>query len=94
MKTKILGLMVVDRIKEAGETQKVLSEYSHIIKTRLGFHEVTENVCSRYGIILLQLAGDQVKCEQLEEKLGKIPGIQLNSMVFDPELVNVSVCEN
>jgi hypothetical protein len=94
MTTKILGLMVIDRIKEAGETQKVLAEYAQVIKTRLGFHEVTENVCSRHGIIILQIAGDADKCEQLEEKLSEISGIQLKSMVFNPELVNVSVCEN
>lgn len=94
MTTKILGLMVVDRIKEAGETQKVLTEFAQVIKTRLGFHEVTENVCSRHGIIILQLAGESESCQMLEDKLAKIPGIQLKSMVFDPELINVSVCEN
>ncbi len=79
---RILGLLITDRIKEAGRTQLALTRYAHIIKSRLGFHEVTEDVCSRVGIIILQLAGDQETCDQLEKELSQIGGLELQRMVF------------
>ncbi len=79
---RILGLLITDRIKEAGRTQLALTRYAHVIKSRLGFHEVTEDVCSRVGIIILQLAGDQETCDQLEKELSLIGGLELQRMVF------------
>jgi hypothetical protein len=80
---RILGLLITDRIKEAGYAQKTLSRYAHIIKSRLGFHEVTENVCSRVGIIILQLSGDPSECEKLESELREIGGIEIQRMLFN-----------
>jgi len=79
---RIIGLLITDRIKEAGQTQKTLSKYAHVVKTRLGFHEVTEDICSRVGIIILQLAGTPEECLKLEHELSKIDGIEVQRMVF------------
>jgi hypothetical protein len=80
---RILGLLITDRIKEAGMTQKILTKYAHVIKCRLGFHEVTEDVCSRVGVILLQLAGNPSEFDKLEEELSRIGGLELQRMVFN-----------
>jgi hypothetical protein len=80
---RILGILISDRIKEAGRTQLVLSDYAHLIKSRLGFHEVSEDVCSRTGIILLQLTGQAAEYDELEEKLRQIGGIELQKMSFN-----------
>ncbi len=79
---RILGLLITDRIKEAGRTQEVLSRYGHIIKSRLGFHEVTEDVCSRVGVILLQLSGRSSEFNELEEALAEIGGLEVQHMRF------------
>jgi len=79
---RIIGLLISDRIKESGLTQKTLSAYSHIIKSRLGFHEVTEDICSRVGVIILQLAGNTEECDKLESELSRIGGIEVQRMVF------------
>ena len=79
---RILGILITDRIKEAGLTQKILSEYAHVIKSRLGFHEVTEAVCSRVGIIVLQLSGKNTEMDKLEAALHKIEGIEVQKMQF------------
>lgn len=79
---RILGILITDRIKEAGRTQAVLSEYAGIIKSRLGFHEVSEDVCSRSGVILLQLTGNSSEFDKLEHHLGEIGGIELQRMSF------------
>jgi hypothetical protein len=80
---RIIGLLITDRIKEAGHTQQVLTRYSHVIKSRLGFHEVTEEVCSRVGVVILQLAGSTEECTKLEEELGKVGGLDIQRMIFN-----------
>jgi ribosome biogenesis SPOUT family RNA methylase Rps3 len=79
---RIVGLLITDRIKEAGRTQQLLSNYAHIIKSRLGFHEVTEDVCSRVGVIILQLSGDPEEFDRLEGELGLIGGLEIKHMSF------------
>jgi hypothetical protein len=79
---RILGLLITDRIKEAGKTQEVLSSFAPIIKSRLGFHEVTEQVCSRVGFILLNVSGPKDQCDHLEAELNDIGGLELQKMVF------------
>lgn len=56
-KLTILGIKIEDRMKEAGEVQKLLSRYGCSIKTRLGLHEVAGDYCSTSGLIILELAG-------------------------------------
>ena len=79
---RIIGLLITDRIKEAGRTQQALTKYAHVIKSRLGFHEVSEEVCSRVGVIILQLAGNAEECKNLEQELSQIGGLELQRMVF------------
>lgn len=79
---RIIGIHLLDRIKEAGKTQKLLTEYSDYIKTRLGFHEVTSQTCSRNGLIVIEMRGDKEKWDSLQEKLDKIEGITVKDMNF------------
>jgi hypothetical protein len=80
---RIIGLLITDRIKEAGRIQEVLSKYAHLIKSRLGFHEVSEDKCSRVGLIILQVAGHKNDFETLEEEFNEIGGIEVRHMIFN-----------
>lgn len=80
--TRILGLLITDRIKEAGRTQLLLTKHSKLIRTRLGFHELNDNVCSRVGIILLHLIGSPSEWEVFENELGEIEGLEVKQMSF------------
>jgi hypothetical protein len=80
---KIIGIRVVDRIKETGFTQEVLSRYSGMITTRLGFHELNDGVCSREGFIILHLKGDPAEWKRMAEELKAIGGIEVLEMDFD-----------
>jgi hypothetical protein len=82
---KILGIKIIDRIKEAGLTQGILSKYARLITTRLGFHELTTELCSREAYILLHLTGTAVETGKLHSDLRKLGGIEIREMIFDDE---------
>ncbi len=77
---RIIAVRVVDRIKESGHTQDVLSKHSAIIKSRLGFHELNEDRCSREGYILLHLKNNEEGMKNLMDDLDKIYGIEIKRM--------------
>jgi metal-responsive CopG/Arc/MetJ family transcriptional regulator len=79
---RIIGLLITDRIKEAGKTQEVLTRHAHIIKSRLGFHEVSESICSRVGFIILQVVGNNEEFENFLKELNEIRGVEVQQMVF------------
>jgi hypothetical protein len=80
---RIIGLLITDRIKETGRTQEILTKHANIIKSRLGFHEVSEEKCSRIGFILLQITGNHHDYEELESELSEIGGIEIQRMIFN-----------
>lgn len=82
---KILGVRIIDRIKEAGLTQEILSRHATVITTRLGFHEVSDSVCSREANIILHLNGDPADTEKLRSDLDSIGGVVINEMIFSKE---------
>jgi len=78
----ILGIRINDRIKEAGNVQKVLTMYGCSIKTRVGLHEVTDNHCSTSGLVILELTGPQADQDNLKKELEAIQGITMKRMEF------------
>ncbi len=85
MKTEIniVAIKVLDRIKESGRLQKILSLHSSVIKTRFGFHELSEAKCSRSGLIILELSGSDSDCHHLIDELKQIGGIIVEVMTFN-----------
>ena len=79
---RILGVLITDRQKEAGDVQKVLTKYGCSIKTRLGLHEVSDDLCSTSGLVLLELFGDISEMDKLEKELDAVAGAQVQKMVF------------
>jgi hypothetical protein len=85
---KVLGIKITDRIKEIGLTQEVLSRHASVITTRLGFHELTEERCSREAYIILHLSVEPSESEKLISELKEIGGIELREMNFDKDELN------
>lgn len=81
-KHMIVGIHITDRIKKAGEVQKVFTKFGCCIKTRVGLHDVSENYCATGGIILLELWGDPQAWKEMVGKLKKIKGVEVKQMVF------------
>jgi len=79
----VLGILVTNRVENAGQVQKVLTDCGCFIKTRVGLHEVTENICAPTGLILLELFGDDKAYAEVENKMKEIKGLQVQKMLFD-----------
>jgi hypothetical protein len=79
---KILGIKIIDRIKEAGLTQAILSKHASVITTRLGFHEVTDSVCSREAYIILHLNDNADDSGKLVNELKPVGGIEVREITF------------
>lgn len=91
---KLIGIKIIDRIKEAGLTQGILSKHSSVIITRLGFHEVTESVCSREAYIVLHLKDGENGSSQLLSDLKDLGGIELKEVDFPSEQTKDNPKEN
>ena len=79
----VVGVHITERVKHAGEIQKIFTEFGCQIRTRLGLHEANKGVCSPNGLILLELVDDAAKVASLKAKLTSIEGVEVQSMVFD-----------
>jgi len=79
----IVGVHITDRLENAARVQQVFTEYGCNIKTRLGLHEASADVCSPNGLVLLEMVGDEGHCLGIMNKLAAIRGVHVRSMVFD-----------
>lgn len=79
--TTIFGIRLDNRTQTAVEFQKVLTHFGCSIKTRLGLHEVANNVCAPNGLILLEII-DDAEAMKMREELLEIPNLELQSMKF------------
>ena len=78
----ILGIHVSDRLKNAAEVQKVFTQYGCNIKTRIGLHDASENVCSPSGVVLIEFFGSEDQADGMKTKLSAVEGVQVQKMVF------------
>lgn len=78
----IVVIKVLDRIKESARFQSILSKNSGLIKTRFGFHELHDSKCSRNGLVILELAGNEEECNDFMEELRNLRGIIVEVMSF------------
>lgn len=79
----VVGVHITERVKHAGEVQKVFTEFGCQIRTRLGLHEADKKVCSPNGLIILDMVDDDAQVASLKKKLTAIDGVEVQFMVFD-----------
>ena len=81
----LFGIHINDRVHRVPDVQQLFSDYGCFITTRIGLHHVDENACSPRGLILLEMFGDEIKCQELSAKLSAIDGVEVQQMTFDHE---------
>ncbi len=79
----ILGVHITNRADLAGEVQDVFTEYGCNIKTRVGFHDLSETYSSPTGVIVLDMFGEEAVCEEMARKLAAIEGVGIQKMIFE-----------
>ncbi|MBN2694641.1 hypothetical protein JXR93_08260 [bacterium] len=81
MGQKIMGIYVNNRIEKTIELQKLLSKYGCSIRTRIGLHDASEEICSPAGVILLDLVDNSEEIEKLKADVTSI-GLNVQMMIF------------
>lgn len=81
-KHMIFGVHVSNRVKKATDVQAIFTQYGCNIRTRLGLHDASNNVCAPNGVIILEMVGDEKLCNEMADKLSSIDGVQVQKMVF------------
>ena len=78
----IVAIHVTDRVKQAAEVQKVLTDYGANIKTRIGLHEAMGASVAHNGVILLEMVGPKKQCLGIIGVLEAIAGVEAKSISF------------
>jgi hypothetical protein len=79
---RILGIYVNDRFKDSEKLQSILTKYGCTIRTRLGLHNMDDELAGDTRLILLELSGDLQECLRLENELLGIEDLDVQKMVF------------
>lgn len=71
----IIGIKMDNRVANAAHLQEALTKNGCKIKTRLGMHDISDDACANYGLIVLQPCGEPAEVEQLTHDLNALEGI-------------------
>ncbi|MFA5035225.1 MAG: hypothetical protein WC500_05550 [Candidatus Margulisiibacteriota bacterium] len=80
MKKTLLIIQLDHRSKNAVNVQAVLTASGCFIKTRLGIHDGTPELCADQGLIILELVGKKSDHLKLEKNLKKIKGVKAKAV--------------
>lgn len=78
----IMAIKINDRPDHAPEIQEILTKYGCNIKTRVGFHDVSEDQCSMDGLIMLQLYGRKTDVQGMYDELNKVDSVKVKFIDF------------
>lgn len=78
----ILAIQINGRSNKAPHVQEILTKYGCNIRTRVGFHETSDDNCSMDGILILQLFGEEEKIRTMKEELNALDGIKAKEIEF------------
>lgn len=80
--TTVLGVLLRKRTQTSENFQLILSKHGCLIKTRIGIHNASNNVCSPDGVILLDVIGNDSDIEALENDIKALEGAEVQKMSF------------
>ena len=79
----IIGIKMDNRVANAARLQEALTKNGCKIKTRLGMHDISDDTCANFGIIVLQPCGEKAEVEQLVKDLNALAGITAKYIDLD-----------
>lgn len=78
----ILAIKVDGRTSNAVHVQEILTKFGCNIKTRVGFHEASADLCATDGIIILQLFGEDTVGKTMCAEFDKLNGVSSKIIEF------------
>ncbi|NCB41353.1 MAG: hypothetical protein EOM59_01835 [Clostridia bacterium] len=78
----ILAIKVDGRTSNAVHVQEILTKFGCNIKTRVGFHEASADLCATDGIIILQLFGEADVAKAMLQELTQLDGVSPKIIEF------------
>lgn len=78
----ILAIKVDGRTSNAVHVQEILTKFGCNIKTRVGFHEASQDLCATDGIIILQLFGGEEIAKAMCKDLDQLDGVSPKIIEF------------
>jgi len=79
---RLLAIQVNGRLAQAPLVQGVLTKYGCNIKTRVGFHEATEDQCAMDGVLVLELIGKNADIDAMIVELKGLDGVIPKTIEF------------
>lgn len=79
---KLMAIKQEDRVKSAVQVQELLTKHGCAIKVRLGLHDIVGESCSKNGLIILELVGEEKEMDQLLEALNRIDGVVAKKLII------------
>ncbi|MFV0402222.1 MAG: hypothetical protein ACK5LX_16615 [Oscillospiraceae bacterium] len=71
----LIGIRMDNRVDNAMDFQRALTENGCMIKARLGLHEVSESACANDGLIVLQPCGTKEEIDKLLADINRLDGV-------------------
>jgi hypothetical protein len=78
----IMAIKLSSRSAKAPTVQEILTKHGCSIATRVGFHEISEEICSTDGFIILQLNGKEEEIRTLFGELEALEGVTPKMIEF------------
>lgn len=77
-----ISILATDRQAVSGELNKILTDFGHLIMSRLGVN--VQRNCFEHclGLIILAVEGDGPKIAELEQKLKALPHLNVKMSVM------------
>ena len=82
MNYKLVAIKVEKRENDAGEVQKLLTDFGCSIKVRLGLHDVPSDACSPSGLIVLEVVADDKELEDFINSLNAVTSVTAKSIIL------------
>lgn len=77
----IMAVSIDNRLHDAPKFQELITRHGCIIRTRLGLHDI--NSCSKEGLILLQLYGEEENIQALGNDINSLNSVKAKWMKLD-----------
>lgn len=78
----LMAIKIDGRTSNASHVQEILTKFGCNIKTRVGFHEASADLCATDGIVILQLFGEDSISKDLFKQLGMLEGVTPKMIEF------------